>query len=31
MIFSGLRQVGIGGVAALVTYIVGSLIPVDLP
>jgi vacuolar iron transporter family protein len=31
MIFSGLRQVGIGGIAALVTYIVGSLIPVDLP
>ena len=31
MLFSGSRQVAIGGVAALVTFIVGSLIPVDLP
>jgi VIT1/CCC1 family predicted Fe2+/Mn2+ transporter len=31
MVFSGLRQVAIGGIAALVTYMVGSLIPVDLP
>jgi vacuolar iron transporter family protein len=30
-VFSGLRQVAIGGVAALVTFVVGSLIPVDLP
>ena len=31
LVFSGARQVAIGGVAALVTYIVGSLIPVELP
>jgi VIT1/CCC1 family predicted Fe2+/Mn2+ transporter len=30
LLFSGARQVAIGGVAALVTYLVGSLLPVDL-
>jgi VIT1/CCC1 family predicted Fe2+/Mn2+ transporter len=30
LLFSGARQVAIGGVAALVTYVVGSFLPVDL-
>jgi VIT1/CCC1 family predicted Fe2+/Mn2+ transporter len=30
LLFSGARQVAIGGVAALVTFLVGSLLPVDL-
>lgn len=30
LVFSGLRQVGIGGAAALVTYIVGSIIGVSV-
>jgi VIT1/CCC1 family predicted Fe2+/Mn2+ transporter len=30
LLFSGARQVLIGGVAALVTYIVGSILPVNV-